>query len=162
MRPNALLASAVAATELFFGGCYAQSVSLNVAQNLNFPTIAIPQAGTADVSVSALNSLVSGTGTVINGTASRGQFNLTVDQSGSSVSLVVDITDVSVSDPNVSLGSFTGLYRGYFISSFPSQTLPLPDAGASTPFYLGATLTASPGVQQGPVTATFTIRVTVL
>lgn len=143
-------------------GAQAQSVSISIVQSLNFPTTAIPQQGTADVTVSALNSSTSGSATILYGAASRGQFNLSVDQSGSPISLTVDITDVSVSDPNVTLGNFTGLYRGNFIGSFPSQALPLPDAGGSDTFYLGATITAAPGVQQGPVTATFTIRVTVL
>jgi hypothetical protein len=154
---------AVAASAFFLtAGSFAQSVSLNVVQNLNFPTIAIPESETAELSVSPLNSSTMGTATILYGSASRGQFNLTADQNSSGISISVDIAGVSVSASNVTLGEFTGLYRGILVGTFPSQTLPLPDTAGVTPFYLGAKITATPGVQAGPMTATFTIRVTVL
>ena len=140
----------------------AQSVSITVAQNLNFPAVAIPQSGSAALTVSALNSSTSGTATVLYGTASRGQYNLSVNHSGSAISASVNITGVSVSNPNVTLTSFTGFYNNTVISSFPSPTLPLPATSpATTPLYLGATVSATPAVTPGSYTANFTITITI-
>lgn len=153
---------ALMAGNLCVGCSYAQSMSISVAQNLNFPTIAIPQTGTVNLAVSPLNSSTSGMATVLYGAASRGQYNLSTDQSGSAVSASVDIMDVSVCDPNVTLTSFTGFYHGTPISEFPSPTLPLPEVSPGyTPLYVGATITANPGVTPGICTASFVIRVTV-
>lgn len=141
---------------------HAQSMSISVVQNLNFPTIAIPQTGTVYLAVSPLNSSTSGVASVLYGAAIRGQYNLSTDQTGSAVSASVDITDVSVNDANVTLTNFTGFYRGTPISEFPSPTLPLPDVSPGyTPLYVGATITANPGVTPGICTASFVIRVTI-
>ncbi len=158
----AIVLLALMAESLCIGCSYAQSISISVAQNLNFPTIAIPQTGTVYLAVSPLNSSTSGIATVLYGTASRGQYNLSTDQSGTAVSASVDIINVSVSDPNVTLASFTGFYRGTPIGEFPSPTLPLPEVSPGyTPLYVGATITANPAVTPGICTASFVIRVTV-
>lgn len=154
---------ALAAIGVWSGPLHAaQSVSISVAQNLSFPTIAIPQSGTTALAVSALNSSTSGTATVLFGTASRGEYDLSVNHGGSAISASVDITNVSVSNPNVTLTNFTGFYNNTTISSFPSPTLPLPSQSPSfTPLYLGATIGASPSVTPGSYTASFTITVTI-
>jgi hypothetical protein len=140
----------------------AQSMSISVAQNLYFPTIAIPQTGSVYLAVSPLNSSTSGIATILYGAASRGQYNLSTDQNGSAVSVSVDIMDVSVNDPNVALTNFTGFYRGVSISEFPSPTLPLPEVSPGySPLYVGATITANSVVTPGICIASFVIRVTV-
>ncbi len=145
-------------------GCvHAQTVAISVAQNLSFPTIAIPQSSAVQLTISPLNSSTSGTASILYGTALRGQYNLSDNKKGGSgVAITVNITGVSVSNPKVTLGSFTGFYSNTQISSFPSPTLQLPAVQpAYTPLYVGATITANPGLTPGICTASFTITVTV-
>jgi Domain of unknown function (DUF4402) len=161
-RLHSIALGTLAAVSLCCGCLHAQSISISVAQNLSFPTIAIPQSGTVALSVSALNSSTSGSATILYGAASRGQYNISTDGQGSAISTSVDITNVSVSDPNVTLTNFNGLYHSMVISEFPSPTLPLPEVSpAYTPLYVGATITAAPGVSPGICTASFVITVTV-
>lgn len=154
---------AMTAGSLCSGCSYAQTVSMTIVQDLSFPTIAIPQSGSTSLAVSSLNSSTSGTATVLYGTASRAQFDLSMsEEGGPAVAISVDISGVTVSDPNVTLTNFTGLYGTTQISSFPSSTLQLPSVTpAFTPLYVGATITANHSVTPSTCTASYVVTLTV-
>jgi hypothetical protein len=137
----------------------AQSINITPVQTLTFPTLAIP-SGSVNLTVSALNSGTSGTGQVIGGMASRGQYALSLVSGGTPVSISIDISGVSTSNPNLTLSQFSGFYKGQSIVSFPSSTLSLPATSPSaTPLYIGATETATAALTPGSYSATFSITV---
>lgn len=139
---------------------FAQSISISVVQNLNFPTMAIPQSGTASLSISPLNSSTSGSATILYGVASRAQVNLSLVQDDNAVSASIDITDVSTSSPNFSLTNFVGFYQSTLINSFPSPTLPPPNVSPGfSALYLGATIVANPNLTSGNYTSSFVVNV---
>ncbi|MDX9690324.1 MAG: DUF4402 domain-containing protein [Alphaproteobacteria bacterium] len=126
----------------------AASISLVQTQRLTFPTLAIPSSSSS-LTINPLNSATSGTAQIISGTASRGVYDLSMI-GGGSVSISLDISVTNAGTSGVTLGAFTGLYQSTTISSFPSSTLPLPSKKpATTPLYLGATLTANSSVAKG-------------
>lgn len=126
---------------------------------MTFPMIGIPASGSTSLSINAISGATSGTGQIIRGAANRGVYALTAKGKGG-VSISIDITGVSTSHPSLQLASFKGFYNGQSIDSFPSSTLPLPAASpASTPLYLGATVTASSTLPTGTYTTPFDITV---
>lgn len=151
------------AVVLSAGPSVAQTLSVTLAQNLSFPTTAIPTSAATTLAVSPLNSSTSGTATILFGTANRAQINMSMSKKGGpAFAISVDITGITVSNPNVTLGTFRGLYSSTQINSFPSPTLALPAVTpATTPLYLGATITAQPGVTTGPCNGSFTVTITV-
>jgi len=140
---------------------FAQSISIQEIQALTYPTLAIsPAGGSINLSISPLNSTTSGNAEIISGTASRGQYALSLGSGGTPVSISIDISDVNTGNSGLTLDSFSGFYSGQMINSFPSSTLPLPALSpANTPLYLGATVTASPLVPSGTYVVSFTITV---
>lgn len=140
---------------------FAQSISIQEIHTLTFPTMAISVGGgSVNLSISPLNSATSGSAEIISGTASRGEYDLSLGSGGSPVSISVDISDVNTGNSSLTLDHFSGFYKGQVISSFPSSTLPLPALSpSSTPLYLGATVTALPSLPSGTYTASFTITV---
>jgi len=138
----------------------AQSINIQEVQSLTFPTIAISQGGSVNLNVSPLNSATSGSGQVIGGMASRGQYALSLTPGGTPISISINISGVNTGNTGLTLDTFSGLYKGQSISSFPSSTLSLPATSpANTPLYLGATVTAAPSVAPGTYSATFSITV---
>ena len=137
----------------------ATSITISETQALSFPMIGLPSSGTTNLTVSPLNSSTSGSGQIISGTASRGAYSLSAKGSGG-VSISLSIDGVSTGNAGLTLGSFRGLYNGQSIDSFPSSTLPLPASHpASTPLYVGATVTANSSVAAGAYTGGFDITV---
>jgi hypothetical protein len=141
---------------------FAQSISMTVVHNLNFPAMAIPESGTASLSISPLNSSTSGTATVLYGVASRGQINLSLGQDGGAVSASIDISEVSTGSPNLELTNFVGLYQGTLINGFPSPTLAPPsESPGISPLYIGATIVANPNLTPGSYVSSFVVNVIV-
>jgi hypothetical protein len=140
---------------------HAQSLSIHETQTLTFPTIGLPAGGgTANLSISPLNSSTSGSGQIISGMASRGQYALSRSAEGTPVSISIDISNVSLGNPGLTLDTFRGFYAGQTIDSFPSSTLPLPAiAPGNTPLYLGAKVTANSSVAPGNYNGGFSITV---
>ncbi len=135
-------------------------ITITEAQTLTFPKMGVPTQGSVNLSVSPLNSVTSGTAEIISGTASRGQYNLSIAPEGDPVSISIDISGVDTGHSGLTLDNFKGYYANQTIDSFPSATLPLPQtAPASTPLYLGARLTANASVVHGTYNAGFSITV---
>jgi len=143
---------------------YADTINFTQVQPLTFPTLALPVAGeTKSLSISALNSSTSGNAQIIGGTAWRGEYSLSMNKKGNAIAISIDVTDINTGNAWLMLHNFTGLYSSMNISSFPSSTLPLPDGKpATTPLYLGATVTANSGLTPGQYTASFSITIFVL
>ncbi len=139
----------------------AQSISITPVQTLTFPILARPTSGnTTNLSISPLNSTTSGTGTIVGGAATRGQYTISITSGGSPVSISLDITGITTGNAGLTLDTFRGFYAGQTISSFPSSTLPLPATTPSnTPLYLGAKVTADSTVASGSYSASFSITV---
>ena len=104
---------------------WAQGINIQEVQALTFPTLAL-SSGTIQLTVSPLNSGTSGTGQIIGGTVSRGQYALSLTPGGSPLSISLNISAASTGNPNLTLDHFSGFYKGQLISSFPSSTLSLP------------------------------------
>ena len=143
------------------GFASAQSISIHEVQTMTFPTLATAAGGgNVTVTLNPLNSATSGSGQIIGGMASRGQYALSLTSGGTPVSISLDISGVSTGNAGLTLDAFRGFYKGQTISSFPSSTLPLPATSPSnTPLYLGATVTALPSVTPGTYSASFSITV---
>ncbi len=134
-------------------------ISIAETQSLTFPTLAIPSAGTVSLAINPLNSSTSGTAQIISGIASRGTYALSSQGSGG-VSISVDISVTDSGGTGLTLDSFSGFYDSTTINSFPSTTLSVPEKKpATTPLYLGSTITASTSVLPGSYTGYFTITV---
>jgi len=135
------------------------TISIAETQSLTFPTLGIPTAGTASLAISPLNSSTSGTAQIISGIASRGAYTLSSQGSGG-VSISVDISVTDSGGTGLTLDTFRGFYNSTTINSFPSTTLSVPaKKPATTPLYLGATITANTSVSPGSYTGYFTITV---
>ena len=148
---------------VFFAPAVASAGSINIQEvsTLTFPNIGIYSGGgSVNLSVSPLNSATSGNGQIISGNASRGQYALSITSGSSPISISIDISNVNTGNSGLTLDSFRGFYMGQTINSFPSSTLAVPaTAPASTPFYLGAKVTASPLVEPGNYSASFSMTV---
>ncbi len=137
-----------------------EGVTITEAQTLTFPKIGVPSQGSVNLSISPLNSSISGTAQIISGSANRGQYNLSLSPGGNPTSISIDITGINSGNAGLTLNNFRGYYQSQTVNSFPSPTLPLPaKSPATTPLYLGATLTANPTVPTGNHTANFSITV---
>lgn len=137
----------------------ATSITISETQSLTFPTVGIPSGGTANLAISPLNSLTSGSGQIISGMASRGAYPLSSQGEGG-LSISIDISGIDTGNAGLTLDNFRGFYNGQMINSFPSSTLPLPSTQpSSTPLYLGATVTANASVSAGNYAGSFTITV---
>ncbi len=161
-KRDRLFVGALCLAGLASSSALADSINFQQVQALTFPTIALSGSGNVNLTVSPLNSSTSGTGQVIGGTASRGQYALSLVQAGGgkSVSLSLDVSGANTGNAGLTLDSFRGLYNGSSIASFPSSTLPLPAKHpANTPLYLGATITAAPSVAAGTYNASFSITI---
>jgi len=139
--------------------CAETAITIKETQALTFPTAALPSMGTTFLSINPLNSATSGSGQIVAGMANHGTYALS--SSGSdAVSISINISGINTGHTGLTLDHFRGFYGGQSIDAFPSSTLPLPAAQpASTPLYIGATVTANTSVPEGRYSGAFAITV---
>jgi len=138
----------------------ATSISITEKQSLTFPLVGLPASGgTSAISINPLNSATTGTAQIISGIPSRGTYDLSA-KGGRGISISIDISGITTDSAGLTLSNFRGFYGNQQIDSFPSSTLALPaSAPATTPLYLGATVSANASVPAGNHTGSFTITV---
>jgi hypothetical protein len=138
----------------------AETVTITEVQQLKFATLAKPSSGSQAKTVPRDGSSPTGTGTILFGTWSRGQYTIKRGGSGSSSSCTIDIQNISSGNANLTIGTFLGNYNGSNVNSFPASGLARPATGAGTTLYLGATATYTSAVSIGTLTPSFDIVVT--
>ncbi|MDD5586227.1 MAG: DUF4402 domain-containing protein [Alphaproteobacteria bacterium] len=160
-RKYCLFVLALVLAGFAYSRAMADSININEIQTLTFPTLGLPSGGgSVNLSISPLNSSTSGTAQILRGSASRGQYALSLVQDGSPISISIDISGVNSGGAGLTLDNFRGFYNSQTIDSFPSSTLALPAVSpASTPLYIGARITANSTVTPGAYNGGFTITV---
>jgi hypothetical protein len=137
-----------------------ESCTITTNAALTFGTLGNPASGSNTYTISASGAAASGTGTLLYGTTSRGQYTLKKTGNGGNFSTItIDIQNINTGSANVSLGSFRGVYGGAAINSFPASGLAKPGTGQGTTLYLGATATYNSSVGAGSMTPSFDIVV---
>ncbi|MES2906892.1 MAG: DUF4402 domain-containing protein [Pseudomonadota bacterium] len=138
----------------------AESITITEVQQFRFATLAKPGSGSQTLTVPRDGSAPTGTGAILYGTSSRGQYNIKRTGSGSSTTCTIDIQNISSGNANLTIGSFLGNYNGSNINSFPASGLARPSNGTGTTLYLGATATYNSSIPKGTYTPSFDIAVT--
>ncbi len=137
------------------------TVSAAETTRMDFGTIAKPASGSQYLDLSAANSALTGTGSKLFGTASRGVYTLTKKGGGAGTSMTLDISNVSTGSAALTFSNFIGIYQGITISSFPSSPQSLPATAPGTPFYLGVRETVTSAIGVGALSPTFDLVITI-
>lgn len=137
----------------------AQTLEIDQSEQMNFGALEKPASGSQTFTIAPGGS-VSGSGTLLYGSTSRGSYAIRNTGGGPPTSTIsIDITNVNPNTSNLTLDSFTGRYNSIDISSFPAAGMAAPGAGASITLYLGATLTYSSAIAVGSPVPSFDIVV---
>jgi hypothetical protein len=137
-----------------------ETVTITEVQQLKFATLAKPTSGSQAKTVPRDGSAPTGTGTILFGTWSRGQYTIKRSGSGSSSSCTIDIQNISSGNANLTIGTFLGNYNGSNVNSFPASGLARPATGSGTTLFLGATATYNSSIPKGTYAPSFDIVVT--
>jgi hypothetical protein len=135
------------------------NVTVTEIARMDWGTIGIPAGGSATIILHPNNATPSGTGTIIYGSPSRGQYKLVLSGSGTETSMTLDISSISSGSGSLALSNFTGIFGATSVPTFPSGTLALPATGAGTPLYLGATATVTAGQNPASLNPSFDIDI---
>ncbi len=139
--------------------CAPAQVTSATTRDLNFAILTVPSSGSEYIQVNATaNNSYSGTGSVITGTPNRALYTVT-NPPGTAYTVDLDINNVSVSDPTVTLTNFTGRWRTTNIASFPRFGLSMP-ANTTSNLFIGGRMTYTSGTPEGDVTMSFDIVIT--
>jgi len=122
---------------------------------MGWGTISIPVSGSEYLNLSPANSTTSGTGNVLFGLSSRGEYRLKSSEEGSGT-FTIDIGSISTGSSYLTLDNFRGIYNSTSIDSFPSASFQLPSTSGEI-LYLGARETVSAGMTPTTLTPTFDI-----
>lgn len=138
----------------------AQTITITEQTQLNFTILEKPASGSKNITINATTNGVSGTGTVLIGTPTRGQYSVKCTGAGCNPSATIDINNINSGNANLTISNFTGDYDGSALASFPQSGLAKPTGGGKT-LYLGATATYNSSVPVGTLTPSFDIVVTI-
>ncbi len=137
---------------------YAANISITEQVTMDFANLAIPSSGSENLNVPSSGGGATGTGTIVSGTTSRGQYKL--KRTGNNPATInIDIQNITTGSSEITLDSFEGTYNGASIPAFPAGGLPEPGKGQGTPLYLGAKVTYSNLVAEGVGSMSFDLVV---
>ena len=161
----AITSSAYLATAVFFCTClvapaYAATCAgvptATQARQLSWGTLQIPSGSATFTVAGTSGGATSGTGILLYGTTSSGDYTLSKgssSQSGCST-FTINVTSSNCIAPGCTIGSWTGKYGTTTLSGSPPWTgLAMPGAGKT--LYLGATVTYNQTVTAGSYAPTF-------
>lgn len=127
----------LASSFLFPALSFAGTISVTENQPMSFGMLAVPGSGSEYVQLTPNNDSLSGTGTMIGGSASRGIYLLKTSGVPDSSFVTIDIAAGTTGSPNLQLTHFAGNYDGTNIASFPAGSMPEPGMAGKL-LYLGA------------------------
>lgn len=108
-------------------GLAIESCTITEVTPLTFGTLQKPASGSQTFTIRANGLGPTGTGTLLYGTTSRGEYTLRrTGVGGGFTSVTIDIQNISSGDPNLTLSTFTGRYGLNPIASFPEAGLNPP------------------------------------
>lgn len=124
---------------------YAQ-ITISEDIGMDFAVVAIPSSGSEYIEIPRDGGAETGTGTVVSGITSRGEYTIT---GTGSTTISIDIDSVSTGSSEITLDNFRGVYNNSVnIDSFPATGLANPTSGGK-PLYLGARLTYTSSISDG-------------
>jgi len=134
-------------------------LTVNQSTQLNWGTLQIPSGSTTSTIAGTSSGTTSGTGTLLYGTTSSGEYTIRESvsrrQSGCT-SLTINVMSASCA-PGCTIGSWTGKYGATTLRGAPPWTGLNAPGIESKKLYLGATLTYTSAAKAGSYTPAFTI-----
>lgn len=118
------------------------AVTVIETSQLSFGMLEIPVSGVADITIDQDSGMATGSGLLLQGSSSRGQYLLSSTES--SGVMTIDIQNVSTGSSALTLSQFKGRYGNQPINNFPASSLAAPNTG--TTLNVGAKLTYSSAV----------------